>query len=45
MYFMNNQIRTPQELFNYCSSNIHNIAFFYVEEDKFLTKEGTFRII
>jgi hypothetical protein len=24
----NNQIQTPHELFNYCSSNIHNIAFF-----------------
>jgi hypothetical protein len=25
-----NQIQTPHDLFNCCSSNIHNITFFYV---------------
>jgi hypothetical protein len=34
----NNQIQTPPELFNYCSSNIHNITFFYVQEEKILYK-------
>jgi hypothetical protein len=31
-----NQIQTPHELFNYCSSNIHNITFFYVQEEQIL---------
>jgi hypothetical protein len=30
----NNQIRRPYELFSYCSSNIHNITVFYVQEDE-----------
>jgi hypothetical protein len=32
----NNQIQTPHELFNYCSSNIHSIIFFYVQEERIL---------
>jgi hypothetical protein len=32
----NNQIQTYHELFNYCSSNIHNITFFYVQEEQIL---------
>jgi hypothetical protein len=28
-----NQIKTPHEVFNYCSSNIDNITFFYVQEE------------
>jgi hypothetical protein len=35
----NNQIQTPPELFNYCSSNIQNTAFIYVQEEQFLNKE------
>jgi hypothetical protein len=31
----NNQIRTLHNLFNYCSCNIHNITFFYVQEHTF----------
>jgi hypothetical protein len=31
----NNQIQTPHKLFNYCS-NIHNITFFYVQEEQIL---------
>jgi hypothetical protein len=31
-----NQTQTPHELFNYCSSNIHNITFFYVQEEQIL---------
>jgi hypothetical protein len=30
----NNQIETPYELFNYCSSNIHNITFFDVQQEQ-----------
>jgi hypothetical protein len=32
-----NQIHTPHELFNYCSGNIHNIAFFHVQEEQILS--------
>jgi hypothetical protein len=32
----NNQIQTPHELFNYCSSNIHNITFFCDQEEQIL---------
>jgi hypothetical protein len=32
----NNQIQTAHELFNYCSSNIHNITFFHVKEEQIL---------
>jgi hypothetical protein len=32
----NNQIQTPHKLFNYCSSNIHKITFFYVQEEQIL---------
>jgi hypothetical protein len=32
----NNQIQTPHELFNYCSSDIHNITLFYVQEEQIL---------
>jgi hypothetical protein len=35
----NNQIQKPHELFNYCSSNIHNIKLFYVQEEKILKKK------
>jgi hypothetical protein len=34
----NNQIQTPPELFNYCSSNIHNITFFCVQEEQIFNK-------
>jgi hypothetical protein len=32
----NNQIQTPSELFNYCSSNMNNSTFFYVQEEQIL---------
>jgi hypothetical protein len=32
----NNQIHTSCELFNYCSSNIHNITLLYVQEEQIL---------
>jgi hypothetical protein len=35
----NNKIQTPHELFNYCNSNIHNITFFYVQEEQILNKK------
>jgi hypothetical protein len=35
----NNQIQSTPELFNYCSSYIHNITFFYVQEEQILNKK------
>jgi hypothetical protein len=32
----NNQIQTCHELFNYCISNIHNMTFFYIQEQYIL---------
>jgi hypothetical protein len=31
-----NQIQTPRELFNYCSSSIYNITLFYDQEEQIL---------
>jgi hypothetical protein len=36
----NNKIKTLHELFNYCSSNKHNIKFFVYEKKKYLTIKG-----
>jgi hypothetical protein len=32
----NHQIQAPHELFNYCSSYVHNITFFYIQEEQIL---------
>jgi hypothetical protein len=32
-----NQTQTPHELSNYCSRHTHNITFFYVKKNRFLT--------
>jgi hypothetical protein len=32
----NNQIQTPHELFSYWCSNMHNMTFFSIQEEKIL---------
>jgi hypothetical protein len=31
-----NKVQTPYEQLNYCSNNIHNFMFFYVQEEQVL---------
>jgi hypothetical protein len=38
----NNKIQTPHELIKYCYRNIHNITFFFVQEEQILNYKKKF---